>query len=118
MTISKSVELILKFCNSHSDKKISDDGNNIEKEFISYLRTHKHRNVDEVLYKIDLAMKKGFLEINLDADNFGEAFSSTILFSDYIIERENRFSKFIYGLTGSVLTVVGGVIGALIAAFT
>ena len=53
---------------------------------------------------------------NYDAETLGEAVEPTWTFTEYILEREKNFSKFLYGLLGSAVTIIGGLIGALITA--
>ena len=116
MTIAKAVEMFLKFVNANSERELKTDSDikNFEFAFKCYLRSEK--TYHEVNYKIELAKKKGYLKFNNDAELLGEAVEPTSSFTEYIIEREKNFSKFLYGLLGSGVAVVGGLIGALITA--
>ena len=116
MTISKAVEKTLKFIEINSEKPLvsEEDITNFDNDLKAYLKSDKAYH--EVNYKLSLAEKKGYIIYNYDAETVGDSFEPTDLFTDYILEREKNFSKFLYGLIGSVIAVAGGLIGALITA--
>lgn len=119
MKISKAVYLFMEFVELNSETKIEIDHenflNNLETDLKKFLNK-KHRNFEDFSIKFCLADKQGFFEVDTEAETLGEAFSISKHFSDYVVEQEKGFTKFLYGLIGSGLAVFGGLIGALITA--
>lgn len=117
MTISKAVELLIKFQNMNPDIKVetATDIKKMNSEFQKYLHS-KRKNQHEVNFKLDIAISKGFIVINPEASTMENFVEVSENFSDYIISQESTKKKFVYGLIGSAVTVGGGLIGALIAA--
>ena len=94
--------------------QIQEDWENLENSFKLFLKSK--RKFFEVSYKVSLAEKKGYIICDRNAETVGEAFEPTELFTDYVLDREKNYSKFLYGLIGSGIAVLGGLIGALITA--
>ncbi len=118
MTIAKAVELLMKFVDINYEQcvKTDEDIKILENKFEEFLKS-KHKNKLEVSYKLNIAFSKNFLIRNDNELDFGNYLQTTEIYADYILKNENNRSKFIYGLVGSAITVIGGLIGALITAF-
>ncbi len=118
MTIAKAVELLMKFVDTNYEQcvKTDEDIKILENKFEEFLKS-KHKNKLEVSYKLNIAFSKNFLIRNDNESDFGNYLQTTEIYADYILKNENNRSKFIYGLVGSAITVIGGLIGALITAF-
>ncbi len=117
MSISKAVELLIKFIELNSDDNVSSENDLriVESKFEKFLKS-RHKNISEVDYKIKIAFSNGFLVQNDNESQLCKFIQPTEKFADYILKNENNRIKFIYGLIGSGITVVGGLIGALISA--
>lgn len=119
MKISKVVFVFMQFIDNTREIKIDPEDDNFlntfEEDLKLFLRK-RHINFDKFVYKFFLALKQDFFEVDQDAETLAEAFSVSKHFADYVLEQEKGFTKFLYGLIGSCITVVGGLIGALIAA--
>lgn len=119
MTISKAVELLMKFVDANSDAKIEtkEDCDKVDNDLEKFIRS-KHKNEHEFSYKLKIAESKEFIIFDYNANTLGEGVTTTEKFADYILSKESNSSKFLHGLIGSIVTVVGGVIGAVIGIFT
>lgn len=84
--------------------------------FIHYLRQH-HFKTQNVSFYLHLARVKEFILFDDQAATIGEAFEVSKEFTDYVIKNDAKKRQFLYGLIGSLCTIVGGIVGALIAAF-
>lgn len=118
MTVSKAVELLMKFVDSHEHlpTESKEDLKIVGYEFEKFLST-KHKNLQDASYKLEIAICKGFVSFNDEAETLSEYVELSTEFADYHLGKEKAWIKFIYATIGSVLTVVGGIIGALITAF-
>lgn len=83
-------------------------------EFEKYLHA-KRKNQHEVNFKLKIALSKEFIKLNYSASTLEEFVEVTETFSNYVLSQETAKKKFLYGAIGSAITVVGGLIGALIA---
>lgn len=78
---------------------------------ISNATTLKKKNISFYLH---VAIVKGFISVDEKEKTIGNAFNFSSSFSEYVIEADSKKNKFVYGLIGSIVTVIGGLIGALI----
>ena len=116
MTIKKAIYYLLEFTDNNLTPV--SDYETFDKSIIEFFK-HKrfsNRKITQIKFLIDTANANGFLELNENAMSYEEMFSTTKLFAEYVLKIEDDFIKFKYGLIGSVITIVGGLIGALIAA--
>lgn len=117
MNIIKAVRILHNFIVLNENEEIGKDGENFERLFIRYTKQHHYR-AQSVSFYLHLAIVKGFIIFDNQANKIGEAFEISTAFTDHVIKNDTQRKKFLYGLIGSVFTIVGGIIGALIAALT
>lgn len=116
MRISNAVNELLIFLHVFENEKID---NGIHNHFLQHLRNKKYseNKINSIVCNLDIAEAKEFIKINPDAEYYYEFIDITEKYSDYIIEQEKNHDKFLHGLLGSAFTIIGGIIGAIIAVF-
>ena len=108
MNIQKSIKLLSQFLDTNDGKNFLTNKKNSQK-FDKYLKKHySQRKISSIYYYLSIASAKGFLE------RFKNTIFVTEKYSDYIIEMEKENKKFIQYLIGSLLTIIGGIIGSIL----
>lgn len=117
MTIYRAVKILESFIEEHMNDPFTT-GYDLRKQLKDYaFQQHKNKSyICEFLYKLDIAIAHEFILIKPYENRMGDAIQITKAFSEYCTKRESLTQKFIHALIGSIITVFGGLIGALITA--
>lgn len=116
MNTIRAVNELISFITYHGNENYISH-QNFEEHFLSFLsKKFSLRKIEKILSKLQIAVSKGFISQTEYYKTISENIVISTAFADYVIEQEQAKRKFLYGLAGSGLTIIGGLIGALITA--
>lgn len=113
MNTIKAVRILHEFVDEYQREEVGDSGDNFIRLFDEYIKRH-HIKEKNISFYLHVAIVKGFISVDEKEKTIGNAFNFSSSFSEYVIEADSKKNKFVYGLIGSIVTVIGGLIGALI----
>lgn len=119
MSIEKAIKILLKFKEENKDKPF--DYLDFWDDFNNYLssKIKSKKVIKNIQLKLEIAQLKDFIMFSDDAetDIYGYAILLTPEFAEYMLENERSNKKIFWGALGSLFTLIGTIIGALIATF-
>lgn len=117
MTITKAMNQLIFFLNSYGNEKYISKQHTQEAFVLFLSKKFNPHKIETIFLKLHIAMSKGFINWVEYFDTISQNIIITSVFANYVVDQEKGKQKFLYGLWGSIITIVGGLIGALITAF-